>query len=565
MARNLLLGTISSLLLCVIFANNAVLGASNEDIPTHLRGTYNGSPNSFNYNMNDGEDAMYEASNNDGDAQDVHFWSTHQSDTTYNRSLQGEEEGDNVYILTQPLAFQISMSIILSIIALTQLALLATFIYHRSKRVLEFAQPLYLCIMITCGIIATGSCYLYLYISNPGCTLREPLIFISLTVMGSTIAGRAWRISTLMSNPIMTGASGDNGASSTNGRGSKKVFRVERARQFILQAISALSGCDYSIRSVMDIRRRNRGGGGGRPLRVQITFSQMMRAILILCVPQLALQVLVMGVPALRSSATISYTENFGATIGQYECQSSAPGSWPMYISVLFTIIPYICAYILNIRSRAEIERLPGIIDERSQLQDALAIFFRTVVVTAPVIGMTYYYQAPAIRAYASILLVLAASISLSYYIGFAKLRSLKANQGNRRRNTSTSFASGDGGSGDGRSSAAFAVKMAEMYNKIGRTEETLELVDETLSYWKKGGSKGGILGNQEGREDIGGGFTKHDLKDLEPDELEMILQLHVIKGDALMKLHGPKGFPLSAQMNITAMKVSVLHCVPKQ
>jgi hypothetical protein len=80
-------------------------------------------------------------------------------------------------------------------------------------------------------------------------------------------------------------------------------------------------------------------------------------------------------------------------------------------------------------------------------------------------------------------------------------------------------------------------------------------LIDDTLDGWKKGGG-GGILGNQDAMEDIGCGFTKNDLKNLEPDELEMVIQLLIIKGDTLMKLNGANGFPMSAEINISAMKI---------
>lgn len=61
---------------------------------------------------------------------------------------------------------------------------------------------------------------------------------------------------------------------------------------------------------------------------------------------------------------------------------------------------------------------------------------------------------------------------------------------------------------------AAFAVKikMAEMYSKIGRTEETVQLVEETLSVWKGSKSTGVTsLSNLDGKEEVGSGFTKKD------------------------------------------------------
>ena len=496
---------------------------------------------------------------------------------------EGSTTNDNsmIIILSQPLSFQIIMSIILSIIILLEFALLVAFYRNQTKRVLEFAQPLYVCMFIASSIITTGCCYLYLYISNVGCIIREPLIFISLSCMGSIIAGRAWRISSLMSNPIMNAGRGSATVSSDHEYSRQESVisshRVETVRQFVMRAISALSGCDYSAYNLRIRRGNNRmtHSGGGRPLRVQITCMQMIKAILILCAPQLILQVIVMGLPILRynktlSSSSIVYSDEFNlissTNIGQYQCQSSSTVSWAIYVfSMLFILLPFGCAYLLNIRSQVEMEKLPQIIDERYKITLTFMAVTRLVISHAPIIGMTYYYNAPAIRAYSAIIVVLGLPIFTNYYVAYIKLGALKSknlpNLGTSALSQFGTGADGENGGVTGRGSAAYAVKMAEMYSKIGRTEETLELIDETLEVWKGGAkeSSGGaiLLGDQRRyKEMIGAGFTKQDLNKLAPEELEMILQLLIIKGDALMKLHGFAAWPLSAELNINAMRI---------
>ncbi|KAL3770882.1 hypothetical protein ACHAW5_003970 [Stephanodiscus triporus] len=365
------------------------------------------------------------------------------------------------------------------------------------------------------------------------------MIFLSLSLMGATITGRAWRISILMRNPLTTS--------------TETKTKIERCRQFLLVAISALSVSDFNALGLKSSRRS--GNARGRPIRVTITSSQMMRATLLLCIPQIALQMVIMGIPGLRSTKQISYFDNFGFTIAYHDCQSSAAWSWLTYVSVVFAILPYGCAYLLNLRPKTDREELPGIIDERGHLNRVLKIFARVLVITLPITFMTDYYYSPAIRAYCSISEVLGLSLSLSYHIGFVKLASLRSNVAQ----TFTQYNSSASGQGRGRNSAAYAVKMAQMYATIGRTEDTLELIDDTLASWKKG-SSGGILGTQDSMEDIGCGFTKNDLKNLEQDELEMIIQLLVIKGDSLMKINGANGFPMSAEINISAMKIFE-HC----
>ena len=96
-------------------------------------------------------------------------------------------------------------------------------------------------------------CFLYVYISNIGCLIREPLMFISVSCCGSIIAARAWRISTLMSNPLMrsngnggnrgsavssttrsSGEGGTNDSSNNNLGMSKRSERIAKLRTSIM-------------------------------------------------------------------------------------------------------------------------------------------------------------------------------------------------------------------------------------------------------------------------------------------------------------------------------------------
>ena len=109
---------------------------------------------------------------------------------------------EDVIILEQSLAFKISMSAVLGLIALLQLGLIASFIHHRSKRVLEFAQPLAIGMMVGASLAITIACFLFIYISNIGCAMREPIIFVSVTLIGATIAGTVSFFSSLSFSAI---------------------------------------------------------------------------------------------------------------------------------------------------------------------------------------------------------------------------------------------------------------------------------------------------------------------------------------------------------------------------
>eukprot|EP00984_Skeletonema_dohrnii_P036399 scaffold37324_cov455-Skeletonema_dohrnii-CCMP3373.AAC.1 len=199
--------------------------------------------------------------------------------------------------------------------------------------------------------------------------------------MGATVGGRAWRISTLWNNPLLTVGRGSDGAS--------VLPRVEQVRQWTLRLLSVLSGCECNGGVVGWISNHTRqrknassssSGGGGRPIRVQITFVQMMRATVVMILPQLLWQIVVMSVPMLRSSRELlsynnhNYNHNHNdqmmmeVTMDQYQCQSSV-GFWPNYVSIVLTLLPFAIAYLLNVRPKSELDQLPEIIDEREHLK----------------------------------------------------------------------------------------------------------------------------------------------------------------------------------------------------
>eukprot|EP00985_Skeletonema_marinoi_P018370 scaffold10247_cov73-Skeletonema_marinoi.AAC.1 len=171
--------------------------------------------------------------------------------------------------------------------------------------------------------------------------------------MGATVGGRAWRISTLWNNPLLTVGKGNDGTS-----GRSVLPRVEQVRQWTLRLLSVLSGCEcggvVGLISKHTRQRKNASsssGGGGRPIRVQITFVQMMRATVVMILPQLLWQIVVMSVPVLRSSRELLlYNHNYNddqaaveVTMEQYQCQSSV-GFWPNYVSIVLTLLPFAIA-----------------------------------------------------------------------------------------------------------------------------------------------------------------------------------------------------------------------------
>ena len=107
---------------------------------------------------------------------------------------------------------------------------------------------------------------------------------------------------------------------------------------------------------------------------------------------------------------------------------------------------------------------------------------------------------------------------------------------------------------GNTKDSPLAAVKMAEMYMNIGRKEESIQLIDEILSTLKGALSSNVIsnIGQKEGKEEIGAGFTRNDLKTFDHNSLDMVIHLLKLKARAYDTVN-PKR---SASVNIEALRI---------
>ena len=445
--------------------------------------------------------------------------------------------------------FQIIVSILLAILILLQLFVFLSFLRNRSKRVLEFSQPAAICIFVACSIIATASCYLYVYVSSSlACAIREPLLFISVSLMGATVGGRAWRISTLVNNPVLT----------AGGNRNTNFSKMEQIRQHMLRMLSVLSGFGCSISSFhrrrgtnMNVRREERRRRSST-IRMRVTLAQMMRATFFMVLPQLFWQIVVISTPTLRSyqeifSNTYLYNGAQMMTMEQYQCQSSV-GLWPHCVSVFLALSPYAIAYTLNVRPKSELDLLPNMIDERAQLQQSFCIFARVIAVSAPVIGLTFTNN-PEAKVYSAICAVLALPLACCYYIAYLKLNLIKSDAPmHQARRTSIAHSRLSRGKAELEQHSATSVfRMAEMYFRIGRNEEVVQLVDETLELYRK--SNTGV--HNEVHQEVALSFTKSDLRSLEEEELELIIRLLKLKMNALERLEGMPGLSKRAKMNI--------------
>ena len=162
--------------------------------------------------------------------------------------------------------------------------------------------------------------------------------------------------------------------------------------------------------------------------------------------------------------------------------------------------------------------------------------------VTSPIISMSIN---PNVKIYATLAATLVLPLYLSYSVGLEKVLGSNMSLQKSRKTTNT---------GNKRDSPLVAVRMAEMYMNIGRKEDSIQLIDETLNSLKGGASNNVIsnIGQKEGKEVIGAGFTRNDLKSFDHYTLDMVIHLLKLKARAYDTVD-PKR---SAAVNIDALRI---------
>jgi len=109
------------------------------------------------------------------------------------------------------------------------------------------------------------------------------------------------------------------------------------------------------------------------------------------------------------------------------------------------------------------------------------------------------------------------------------------------------------------KTSVAHATRMVEMYERIGQNEKCLAVIEETLSSFINIKHKRNSLsiGPSKDKEEVGAGFTKGDLEDIDADDLKLIINLLHIKGQVLTRINGfSVGPKLCAKINVDTIAI---------
>ena len=485
---------------------------------------------------------------------------------------------DGYTFLTLSLGLRIFIMTILALHISLMLRLTCSIIKHRKVPSMQLSQPSILAFFTMSGVVAIGGCYLLIPWSDWSCTFRQPVILISLSLMGSILAGRVWRISTIMSPVLSFGGGGllansqasepetfdENDADDLYQRRRKRRQRIHtRIVQMKCTTMDVLSNIS-NWRKLLRCLRLTRNEGRRRrnstlSIRRQVPVDRLLFLVFVLLIPQLTLQIMNIAVPAMRETRATHYDDE--VMVAYHTCdRSSGPTSFT--IGVLLALFPYFLTYLLSFDSSSS---LPDVFDELNAFVRACHIF---LVVTFSTVPAAYLSRTPDAHLYIITFLVVFGIVTPPVrFIVIPKLipiwRGEKTavvthllrrlgSRGNDHRRRRTSVVT-EGGDADGslsathtsdsavdrhkrrslveanEKSANLALTIAKMYEDIGQSKKTVKIYEDALNLWK--------TEHNRRNKPLIGDYTEDEINAMERKEVTLICRLLIAKGRVLGSL----------------------------
>ena len=311
--------------------------------------------------------------------------------------------------------------------------------------------------------VATLSAYLFAFPENDiACASRQPIIFTSLSLIGTLLSTRAWRIGSILA-PAADFASSAGGGEipyGGNNNSSRSKLTIERAHTVAMNILTSLSTLSIACGK----SRRITLGGGGKGIRRQIDTTQLLFVTVILMMPQLILQVLNVAIPIMRATSTKRPIV-------------------PFVIGVVLIAIPFFLALLLNTSEGSSWQ----IFQEYEMIKSSVLIALTVLVVTIPSMLMPpTEVEIPNLTAFLQTASLLGLALPLFYQIAFVKSISIRTKSFDNskdvllRRNSSDSTSSQMNDDAVKISAAEEAMTMAKMLGHMGS-----DAFHKTLSFFK--------------------------------------------------------------------------------
>jgi len=355
---------------------------------------------------------------------------------------------------TTSLSFRICVGIILSLLTCVQLLVAVYFIRNRTNSLLLLSQPIPLTLTVFASSVATLSAYLFAFPENDiACASRQPIIFTSLSLIGTLLSTRAWRIGSILAPAADFASSAGGGEISYGGNNNSSRSKLTHTVAMnILTSLSTLSiPCGKSRRITL--------GGGGKGIRRQIDTTQLLFVTVILMMPQLTLQVLNVAIPIMRATSTKRPIV-------------------PFIIGLVLTAIPFFLALLLNTSEGSSWQ----IFQEYEMIKSSVLIALTVLVVTIPsMLMLPAEVEVPNLTAFLQTASLLGLALPLFYQIAFIKFNSIRTKSFDNskdvlsRRNASDSASSQMNDDAVKISAAEEAMTMAKMLWHMGSLDASAQ------------------------------------------------------------------------------------------
>ena len=346
------------------------------------------------------------------------------------------------------IAFRVCFGTILFALAGVQLRAAIMLFRNRANTMLELAQPVGLAILACAGAAATAGAFAMAFPEHSAaCAVRQPIILTCVSLMGSVLVARAWRIGAIIRPAVAFAAGGADGSC------------VGVARSKVMRGLSNVSAWTVVVGSC----GRRRANGTNNTLRQQVTLADSMRVTVALAVPQIILQVINLSMSSIRMQS-IEVEPNL------FVCDSEAGAYWVLAIGVVVAALPFLVALLLNVKVDGQLD----LFNEFDVIVQSVRTSVQVLVISLPATGLAGRVNAEA-HAYLLAGSLISFVLSLHCTVVLSRLSDI----GKKKRQVGASRSNTTDSGGDDLETlekAASYTKMAKMFQSMGRHEKAIEI-----------------------------------------------------------------------------------------
>lgn len=212
---------------------------------------------------------------------------------------------------------KVAVGLASGICAVGTLLILVFIVYHRGHAVMKLSQWGMLTWLVSCAMISFAFMFTYLPTHEWHCRFNEFFELIPMTMIGAILVGRVWRIYVTLSPAMSIG---------------KEKKKGQTVTKIVIGTLTQVARFPYGCR---ELGQENKG------FRAKATAAETIRLVLVLCVPQLFVQIVGVAV----YDKILDYDFDTDGSTAIVIC--SDEGIWVRRVGVMLMWLVYTLALIL--------------------------------------------------------------------------------------------------------------------------------------------------------------------------------------------------------------------------